>query len=220
MLTLSAVSVSKLEDEVSTSVTNISVDSRNTTFEEGFRRTPSFTASSDDVSPFLAGTPPAPVVFSLFSKFTPVTSPFSPAAKDPHAVNASQNSVESVAEDDVDTLRTRIQMQSGTVLTLSAELQRAQDDLSICERRVATKNERIRILELMLAEQPVVVVKEPMAVPVAVMPPRRDSVFGSRLLKPLRGGTAFQPASADGSFQISETFARVGSWFKDKLKMN
>jgi hypothetical protein len=111
-------------------------------------------------------------------------------------------------------------MQSSTVLTLSAELQRAQEDLSVCERRVATKNERIRILELMLAEQPVVVVKEPMAVPVAVQPPRRDSVFGSRLLKPLRGGTIFQPAGADGSFQISETFARFGTWFKDKLKLN
>jgi hypothetical protein len=109
-------------------------------------------------------------------------------------------------------------MQSSTVLTLSEELQRAQDDLAISERRVATKNERIRILELMLAEQPVVVVKEHVAVPVAVQPPRRDSAFGSRLLKPLRGGTAFEPASADGSFQISETFARIGSWFKDKLK--
>jgi hypothetical protein len=149
-----------------------------------------------------------------------VTSPFTPAAKDSDALSASRASVASSAEDDPDTLRTRIQMQSSTVLTLSAELQRAQDDLSICERRVATKNERIRILELMLAEQPVVVIKEPMAVPVAVQPPRLDSVFGSRLLKPLRGGTTFQPASADGSFQISETFARVGSWFKDKLKMN
>jgi hypothetical protein len=117
-------------------------------------------------------------------------------------------------------LRTRIQMQSGTVLTLSAELQRTQDDLVICERRVATKNERIRILELMLADQPVVVVREPMAVPVAVQPPRRDSVFGSRLLKPLRGGTTFQPANADGSFAISQTFARVGTWFKDKLNLN
>jgi hypothetical protein len=150
-------------------------------------------------------------------------SPVTPVASDrkrPEADSASCIPVASGAETDMDTLRTRIQMQSSTVLTLSAELQRAQDDLSISERRVATKNERIRILELMLAEQPVVVVKEHVAVPVAVQPPRRDSVFGSRLLKPLRGGTAFEPASADGSFQISETFARVGSWFKDKLKMN
>ena len=170
-----------------------------------------------------AGTPPAPVVFSLFSKFATAMSPVTPVASDrkrPEADSASCIPVVSGAETDIDTLRTRIQMQSSTVLTLSAELQRAQDDLSISERRVATKNERIRILELMLAEQPVVVVKEHVAVPVAVQPPRRDSVFGSRLLKPLRGGTAFEPASADGSFQISETFARVGSWFKDKLKMN
>jgi hypothetical protein len=148
-------------------------------------------------------------------------SPVSPISSDPvrpNADSASRDSVASGSGDDLDTLRTRIQMQSSTVLTLSGELQRAQDDLAICERRVATKNERIRILELMLAEQPVVVVKEHIAVPVAVQPPRRDSVFGSRLLKPLRGGTAFEPASADGSFQISETFARIGSWFKDKLK--
>jgi hypothetical protein len=185
-----------------------------------FRRIPCL---QDGISPTQAGTPPAAVVFSLFSKFTPVASPFSPASKDPacpDANSASQVPLGAGSESDMDTLRTRITMQSSTILTLSGELQRAQDDLSICERRVATKNERIRILELMLAEQPVVVVKEPMAVPVAVQPPRRDSVFGNRLLKPLRGGTAFQPASADGSFQFSETFARVGSWFKDKLKMN